>query len=83
MTLANKTFLLVFFSGCCPQMARLKRWVSHGLLLGDNVLKLVSPVLYSDSIVSLISCMTAVYIAPSTGTFRRDALSGERLKDAV
>ncbi|GJE95453.1 hypothetical protein PsYK624_116370 [Phanerochaete sordida] len=38
LTPVNKVHLLSMFSGACPLMARVSRWLSHGLLLGDRVL---------------------------------------------
>lgn len=42
MTPVNKAFLMTFFCGSSPQVARLVRWLSQSLLLGDRAFKDVS-----------------------------------------
>lgn len=37
LTPVNKAFLVSFFCGGCPLMARVARWLSHGLLVGDHI----------------------------------------------
>ena len=39
MTPVNKSFLMTFFCGGSPQIARLVRWLSQSLLLGDYILQ--------------------------------------------